>query len=185
MNASGILHRGTFFSLLAMPLLLCGQDIAAWEDIHFESGSSTVVEGFSSLARLADREADLKKKYIAALDAYQAMIDTVTELRSLPKPPALGKINVTYLPLQFMPDKITSDKLLEANNSALTKTLIQLLKTKHSGVETREGPFIVSYVKPLIGLDRIEEHLFIDMSRAPSDAATLYVRGFLTQASEA
>jgi hypothetical protein len=132
----------------------------------------------------ATSEKDLKKKYLAVLDAYQSGIDTLDQLANQPKPPPPSQINVTYLPLQFLPGKITSEKLLEANNAALAATLIKLLITKHPEVEKGDGPFIASYKLPLTAAQRIEDrHLFIDMSRVPADAAALYVKAFRIQSS--
>jgi hypothetical protein len=129
-----------------------------------------------------DTESDLKKRYIAALDAYQAKIVTLAELQNQKVPPPFSRINITYLPLQFMPEKITSENLLRANNRAVAETLLQLLREKHQGVEGRDGPFLVSYLKPLTGTKQIGEHLFLDMSGVPAEAISLYMRAFLTQA---
>ena len=130
-----------------------------------------------------DLETDLKAKYVAVLDAYLAMIDTISAIHNQPKPPARKNINITYLPLQFLPAGIDTGSLLLANNSALAQTLLQLLKTKHAGVEKEDGPFLVSYTKPLTSTTRLNDHLFIDMSHVPANAAALYVRAFRTQAA--
>jgi regulator of replication initiation timing len=127
-------------------------------------------------------ETGLKKKYVAVLDSFQAGIDTVKALQNQPSPPALNKINITYLPLQFWPQKPDTESLLAANNSAFAQTLLKLLETKHQNVGAQDGPFLVSYREPLAGLTRIDEHLFIDMSHVPADAASLYIRAFRTQA---
>jgi hypothetical protein len=59
----------------------------------------------------ADKEVELKNRYLAALDAY-IKIDRIEEFRDWTTPPPLSTLNITYLTVHYVPERLTSELLL-------------------------------------------------------------------------
>lgn len=128
---------------------------------------------------------DSEERYLAALDAYAEEIPDVREfLAHAPK----SELNITYLPPApwGLEGAETSTRLpriwLEQYDFARAKLLLRVVPPGQ-----RDGPYIISYDKPLSRIERElgrNELLFQDLSWVPPNLIRVWVRAFLRQAGQ-
>lgn len=121
-----------------------------------------------------------RERYVKTIEAYLDRIEDVTQLQDyIPH----GKLNVAYLPLEIAPVARPSPNwILEHYDYARARALLDLLPGS-----LREGPYIVSLLKPLSSGGPASQYLFQNLSAVPTgngDLISWWVREFLNQAAQ-
>jgi len=124
-------------------------------------------------------EAD-RERYLKTIEAFWGLIPEIVGLEQyIPR----RELNVAYLPLHSAPAGTTSAEWLLANyDFARARSLLRLLPGN-----TREGPYIVSALKPLAGSTTSAPpgpRLFQDLSHVPPHLVASWVKEFLNQAAQ-
>jgi hypothetical protein len=121
-----------------------------------------------------------RERYLKTLEAFWGLIP---ELASLEQYVPRRELNVVYLPLRVAPAGAASSEWLLSNyDFARARSLLRLLPGN-----TREGPYIVSALKPLGGpADSVPPgpRLFQDLSHVPPHLVASWVKEFLNQAAQ-
>ncbi|SRR6266849_2398861 len=154
-----------------------------------ETGRSFLVKGkketegygLYSYLLLGARPVDSNRnRYVKTIEAYLGTIEEVSALEDYIQ---RSKLNVAYLPLQVAPtSKPSADWILEHYDYARARALLDLLPGN-----LREGPYIISVLKPLGSGGPSNQHLFQDLSSIlpkDNDLAFWWVREFLNQAAQ-
>jgi hypothetical protein len=120
-----------------------------------------------------------RERYLQAVRAYLNLIPDMVELEKYLQRPA--ELNVTYLPLQVAPpNKASAEWVLEHYNYARARIVLRSLGDTH-----REGPYIVSSLKPLSGTSTVSDHyLYQDLSSVPPQLISPWVKEFMNQAAQ-
>lgn len=121
-----------------------------------------------------------RDRYLKAIDAYLKNIEEVSKLQvCFPR----SKLNVAYLPLEVAPGpSISADWLLNHYDYVRARALLDVLPRS-----LREGPYIVSALRPLGNSSAGGQYLFQDLSAVPSkngDLISWWVREFIAQAAQ-
>jgi hypothetical protein len=119
-----------------------------------------------------------RERYLKAIEAYLQLIPTVIELEKyLP----LTELNVTYLPIRETTPKTVSAKwVLEHYNYGRARVLLKTLPGTY-----RDGPYIVSLLKPLSGIQSLSgQYLYQNLSSVPPDLVSAWEKEFLNQAAQ-
>jgi hypothetical protein len=121
-----------------------------------------------------------RERYLKTIEAFWRLIPEIAGLeRYIPR----RELNVAYLPLNSAPEGSTSAEWLLANyDFTRARSLLRLLPGN-----TREGPYIVSALKPLAGPAPSAPPgpwLFQDLSRVPPHLVASWVKEFLNQAAQ-
>ncbi len=124
--------------------------------------------------------ASTRDRYLKAIEAYQGRMVEVAKLEDYF---LRSKLNVAYLPIELDPQSEPSATwLLDHYDYARAQTLLSVLPGN-----LREGPYIVSTLKPLSSNTPASQYLFQDLSAVPasdSDLISWWVREFLNQAAQ-
>ena len=154
-----------------------------------ETGRSFLVKGASEAAGyglysyllLGSRPtASSRERYLKALQAYLNSIEKVTKLQAyFPH----GRLNIAYLPIE-VPAKSepSADWLIDKYDFARARLLLDALPGN-----LRDGPYIISVLKPLGSGSKGDHYLFQDLSGVPAkngDIVSWWVREFLNQAAQ-
>lgn len=120
-------------------------------------------------------------RYLSAMEAY---LNLMLPLDDLEETVAHNKLNITYLPVKApVPPHPTPQWLLDNYDFVRARVLLDLLSGPH-----REGPYIVSTLTPLSGVDALATHyLYQDLSTVPTDPKDLvswWIREFQNQAAQ-
>lgn len=120
-------------------------------------------------------------RYLRAIEAY---LNLILPLDDLQETVDHKKLNITYLPLKNpVPARPTSQWLLDNYDFGRARVLLDLI-----GGGYREGPYIVSSLRPLSGADALTtKYLFQDLSTVPTDPKDLvswWIREFQNQAAQ-
>jgi hypothetical protein len=120
-------------------------------------------------------------RYLMAIEAY---LNLILPLDDLQETVDHKKLNITYLPLKNrVPARPTSQWLLDNYDFGRARVLLDLI-----GGGYREGPYIVSSLRPLSGADALTtKYLFQDLSTVPTDPKDLvswWIREFQNQAAQ-
>ena len=141
------------------------------------------IEGYGlySYLLLGARPVDSnRERFVKTVEAYLGRIEEVTKLQDYIPP---GKLNVAYLPLEITPvSNPSADWILDHYDYARARALLDLVPGTH-----REGPYIVSALKPLGSGDSTSQYLFQDLSAVPAgggDLISWWIREFLNQAAQ-
>jgi hypothetical protein len=137
--------------------------------------------GLYSYLLLGVRPVDSNRdRYVKTIEAYLRTIEEVSELEDYIQ---RSKLNVTYLPLQVAPaSKPSADWILLHYDYARARALLDLLPGN-----LREGPYIISVLKPLGSGGPSNQYLFQDLSAIlpkDNDLASWWIREFLNQAAQ-
>lgn len=122
-----------------------------------------------------------RERYASALEAYLRLIPDLTALEQYV--PA-AELNVVYVPLRVAPDRQTApDRMLADYDYARARSLVRLVPGPH-----RDGPYIVSSLKPLGGVGQPATtptpYLFQDLSNVPPQLVASWIKEFLNQAAQ-
>lgn len=120
----------------------------------------------------------VRQRYIQAITAYK---DIIIDIKDLEKYIPLKELNITYLPIDLPPpSNASAEWILEHYNYARAKALLRTLPGS-----LREGPYIISTLNPLSTTQTPpEKYLFQDMTSVVPDVISLWVKEFITQASQ-
>jgi hypothetical protein len=123
-----------------------------------------------------------RPRYLRTIAAWLESVDSVAAMRTQFSP---AELDVTYLPVLAEPPADVAGGageaawLLERYNYPRARALLDRL-----GGARRQGPYLVSYGRPLSGLrEEPRRYLVQDLSTAHPDVADLWVRTFLARAS--
>lgn len=120
------------------------------------------------------------ERYLKTIEPYLRTIRDVTELQDYFQP---SKLNVAYLPLQIAPlSNPSAEWVLDHYDYARARALLDLLPGN-----LREGPYIVSVLKPLGSGSLPKQYLFQNLSTVPTTDGNLiswWIREFLNQAAQ-
>jgi hypothetical protein len=122
-----------------------------------------------------------RERYRSALEAYLGLIPDITALEQY-VPPA--ELNIAYVPVRAAPDRHAApDRLLADYDYARARSLLRLFPGGN-----REGPYIVSSLRPLGGPDQLAAqptpYIFQDLSKVPPHLVASWVKEFLSQAAQ-
>jgi hypothetical protein len=121
-----------------------------------------------------------RERYLKTIETFWGLIPEIARLEQyIPR----RELNVAYLPLRIAPEgSASAEWLLENYDFARARSLLRLLPGN-----TREGPYIVSSLKPLGGPTPSAPPgpwLFQDLSRVPPHLVASWVKEFLNQAAQ-
>jgi len=121
-----------------------------------------------------------RERYLKTIETFWGLIPEIARLEQyIPR----RELNVAYVPVRISPEGATSAEWLLANyDFARARSLLRLLPGN-----TREGPYIVSALKPLGGPASGAPPgpwLFQDLSRVPPHLVASWVKEFLNQAAQ-
>ncbi|HWU40590.1 MAG TPA: hypothetical protein VN203_23335 [Candidatus Acidoferrum sp.] len=121
-----------------------------------------------------------RERYVKALAAFWGLIPEIARLEQyIPR----RELNIAYLPLRAAPEGTSSPEWLLANyDFARARSLLRFLPGN-----TREGPYIVSALKPMGTLSSSAPAgpwLFQNLSRVPPHLVASWVKEFLNQAAQ-
>ena len=117
-------------------------------------------------------------RYLSALEAYLDFLHPNEQVLRSREP---SEINITYLPLESLPNEEDPRFLLHSYNYQRAESILNALESQES---LRDGPYIVSYRSPLTNNTVEEEYLFQDLSTVPERIVRLWVKEFLAQVNE-
>jgi hypothetical protein len=123
-----------------------------------------------------------RERYLKAIGAYWTLVPEIASLEQyLPR----RDLNVAYLPVKVAPTQsVSTEWILEQHDYARSRSLLRALPGT-----LREGPYIVSTMKPLGGTSERPpalsgQYLFQDLSSAPPHLVSAWVKEFLNQAAQ-
>jgi len=122
-----------------------------------------------------------RARYLRAIEAY---LDLILPLDDLQETVDHKKLNITYLLIKGpVPTRPTSQWLLDNYDFGRARVLLDLIGGGH-----REGPYIISSLGPLSGVDALStKYLFQDLSTVPTepkDLVSWWIREFQNQAAQ-
>jgi hypothetical protein len=122
-----------------------------------------------------------RDRYRSALEAYVGLIPDIVALERY-IPPA--ELNVAYVPVRTAPDRTTTpERLLAEYDYARARSLLRLFPGGN-----REGPYIVSALRPLGGAvpptATPTPYIFQDLSKVPPHLVASWVKEFWNQAAQ-
>jgi hypothetical protein len=114
-------------------------------------------------------------------EAYVGLIPDIAALERYIPP---RELNIAYVPLTAAPDRqAAADRLLAQYDYARARSILRFLAGGN-----REGPYIVSALRPLGGTAATaalpNPYLFQDLSTAPPHLVASWVKEFLNQAAQ-
>ena len=121
------------------------------------------------------------ERYLRFIEMYLQIIPDITALEEYISP---NELNVAYLLLKESPaTRPSAEWVLEKYNYERARVLLRALPGTH-----RDGPYIVSTLKPLTGVETLSsKYLYQDLSAVPLDPPgliVLWVKEFLSQAAQ-
>ncbi|RPI04237.1 MAG: hypothetical protein EHM71_13830 [Zetaproteobacteria bacterium] len=125
--------------------------------------------------------AAVRERHLKALEAFVGLIPDIAELeRYIPT----RELNIAYVPLTTDPGRqATADRLFAHYDYARARSVLRLIPGGN-----REGPYIVSVLRPLGGTAGAaaspNPYLFQDLSTAPPHLVASWVKEFLNQAAQ-
>lgn len=125
-----------------------------------------------------------RDRYLASLKAYVELVEPIEFLRDYW---SRGQINITYLPVEtdvpgwLKPTSETPKDLLDNYNYTRAQAILNALQKEGP---LSDGPYIVSYRRPLSGTIVTEHYLLQDLSSVPVRLVRLWVKEFLNRVRE-
>lgn len=123
-----------------------------------------------------------RERYLKTLEAYVVLQESIASLEA--SGIARHQLNITYVPVtKKLPaqDRPTPATLLEHYDYARARAILSLLP----GPYRTEGPYIISYLKPLSRMDQLQgKYLYQDLSIKEPKVIIGYAREFLNQAAQ-
>lgn len=138
-----------------------------------------------------------RDRYLKAIAAFLRFTPDIRDLEGAGMPKRA--LNITYVPLVDRVEQTsTPDEVREAKrDSILIDELAKWVITNYNYARARvllssvpggphlDGPYFVSTLKPLSGIETItEQYLFQDLSAVPPDIIAPWIKEFISQASQ-
>ena len=122
-----------------------------------------------------------RERHLKALEAFVGLIPDIAALERYIPP---RELNIAYVPVTARPERqAAADRLLAQYDYARARSILRLLPGGN-----REGPYIVSALRPLGGTAAPaalpNPYLFQDLSTAPPHLVATWVKEFLNQAAQ-
>src|SRR5204863_4276637 len=91
-----------------------------------------------------------------------------------------AELNAAYVPVTSAPTgRPTAEWLLDNHDYARARSLLRFLPGGH-----RDGPYLLSTLRPAASADAVGQRLFQDLSSVPPHLAAAWVKEFLNQAAQ-
>ena len=137
------------------------------------------VEGYGLYSYLllgAPPGAGVRERSVQAIEAFWTV---VPEVRALEEYVPRSELNVAYVPVKAAPRTgVTAEWVLDNYDYARARSLL-----RHLPGANRDGPYLVSVLKPLAGGGG-SQYLLQDLSSVPPHLAASWVKEFLNQAAQ-
>ena len=137
------------------------------------------VEGYGLYSYLllgAPPGAGVRERYVKSIEAFWTV---VPDVRALEEYVPRSDLNVAYVPVKAAPGtSVTAEWILDNYDYARARSLL-----RHLPGANRDGPYLVSALKPLAGGGG-SQYLFQDLSSVPPHLAASWVKEFLNQAAQ-
>jgi hypothetical protein len=131
---------------------------------------------YSYLLLGAPPGAGVRERYLKSLEAFWAV---VPDVRALEEYVPRSELNVAYVPVKAAPGaSVTAEWILDNYDYARARSLL-----RHLPGAMRDGPYLVSALKPLAGGGG-SQYLLQDLSSVPPHLAASWVKEFLNQAAQ-
>jgi hypothetical protein len=118
----------------------------------------------------------VRERYVKSIEAFWTV---VPDVRALEEYVPRSDLNVAYVPVKAAPGtSVTAEWILDNYDYARARSLL-----RHLPGANRDGPYLVSVLKPLAGGGG-SQYLFQDLSSVPPHLAASWVKEFLTQAAQ-
>lgn len=151
-----------------------------------ETGSAFLVSGahesdgyglYSYLLLGAPPTAGSRERFLKAIEAFWSVVPAIAALEQyVPK----TELNVAYLPVTGAADAtVSAEWILDHYDHARARSLLRFLPGAN-----RDGPYLLSTLKPLGATGLPEQFLFQDLSSVPPHLAAAWVKEFLNQAAQ-
>jgi len=144
----------------------------------FESQGEAVGYGLYSYLLLGSPPAGaVRDQYLAVIEAVWRLLPQIARLEAhVPR----QELNIAYLPVTAPPPgAVSAEWILEKYDYARARAILRLLPGTH-----RDGPYVVSGLKPLAAPLAPGPVLFQDLSRVPPHLVSTWVKEFLNQAAQ-
>ena len=130
---------------------------------------------YSYLLLGAPPGAGVRERYVKSIEAFWTV---VPDVRALEEYVPRSELNVAYVPVKAAPGaSVTAEWILDNYDYARARSLL-----RHLPGAKRDGPYLVSALKPLAGGD--SQYLLQDLSSVPPHLAASWVKEFLNQAAQ-
>jgi len=137
------------------------------------------VEGYGLYSYLllgAPPGAGVRERYVKSIEAFWTV---VPDVRALEEYVPRSELNVAYVPVKAAPGtSVTAEWILDNYDYARARSLL-----RHLPGANRDGPYLVSVLKPLAG-GAGSQYLLQDLSSVPPHLAASWVKEFLNQAAQ-
>ena len=137
------------------------------------------VEGYGLYSYLllgAPPGSGVRERYLKSIEAFWTV---VPDVRALEEYVPRSELNVAYVPVKATPGtSVTAEWILDNYDYARARSLL-----RHLPGAMRDGPYLVSALKPLAGGGG-SQYLLQDLSSVPPHLAASWVKEFLNQAAQ-
>lgn len=123
--------------------------------------------------------AETRDRHLKALEAYVTLAESVQSLERAGKP--RRELNVTYAPVLRLPqkDRPTPEWLLENYDFARARVILSSFPGDY-----RDGPYIISVLRPLGGNMFSGNYLYQNLSAVPPRIVLAWAKAFMNQAAK-
>jgi hypothetical protein len=131
---------------------------------------------YSYLLLGAPPDASARDRYAEAIAAFWSVVPEIIALEQyVPR----AELNVAYVPVKAIPPgTVAASSILASYDYARARSLLRYLPGAN-----RDGPYLVSALKPLSG-DAGKRYLIQDLSSVPPRLTASWVKEFLNQAAQ-
>ena len=120
--------------------------------------------------------AAVRERYVKSIEAFWTVM---LDVRALEEYVPRSELNVAYVPVKAAPGaSVTAEWILDNYDYARARSLL-----RHLPGAMRDGPYLVSALKPLAGGGG-SQYLLQDLSSVPPHLAASWVKEFLNQAAQ-
>lgn len=119
----------------------------------------------------------VRERYLGVIEAVWRLVPEIARLEAhVPR----QELNIAYVPVTSPPPgAVSAEWILEKYDYARARTILRLLPGTH-----RDGPYVVSALRPLAAPTPLGPVLFQDLSRVPPHLVSAWVKEFLNQAAQ-
>ena len=119
----------------------------------------------------------VRERYLGVIEAIWRLVPEIARLEAhVPR----QELNIAYVPVTSPPPgAVSAEWILEKYDYARARTILRLLPGTH-----RDGPYVVSALRPLAAPTPLGPALFQDLSRVPPHLVSAWVKEFLNQAAQ-
>lgn len=120
-----------------------------------------------------------RERYLKVLEAYVALAESVQSLERAGIP--RRGLNVTYVPVMRLPkeDRPSPEWLLENYDFARARAILKSFPGDY-----RDGPYIISVLRPLGGAEFSGNYLYQNLSAVPPRIVVDWAKAFMNQAAK-